>query len=125
MPTTPASFRRRDPRPSRSQRGYDRAWQRLRLRVLRDEPLCRFCKAEGKVTPAEHVDHIQPVADAPHLRLVPSNLRPLCASCHNRRTRTCQLQRSTEQFRGKGAENLGAFAHGNRPLPFRIFVQDF
>lgn len=73
-------------RGSASSRGYDRTWQRLRLAVLAEEPLCRFCYAAGQVTPAREVDHIETIRDRPDLRLVRSNLRPLCTPCHSART---------------------------------------
>lgn len=58
-------------------------WQGLRERVLREEPLCRFCARAGEVVCATVVDHITPIADggAPFNR---ANLQPLCASCHSR-----------------------------------------
>ena len=34
-----------EPRGNASQRGYDVVWKRLRLMVLRREPLCRRCGA--------------------------------------------------------------------------------
>lgn len=72
---------------SAAARGYDGAWRRLRLRILADEPLCRFCCAEGRVTPATDVDHITPFRglDDPR-RLDPANLRPLCRLHHLQRT---------------------------------------
>lgn len=69
-------------RGSAAARGYDAAWRRLRLAVLAEEPLCRFCKAEGKVTPATVVDHI----DGNAWNRARLNLRPLCKPCHDRRT---------------------------------------
>lgn len=69
-------------RGSAHARGYDRGWRRVRLRVLTDEPLCRMCKAEGRVRPANEVDHID--GDSRHNAR--ANLRPLCKSCHSRRT---------------------------------------
>lgn len=90
MPYSVGSIRPRDSRRTATQRGYDAAWRRLRLAVLRREPLCRMCKARGRVVPAEEVDHIKTVAERPDLRLAVSNLRPLCKSCHSRRTRADQ-----------------------------------
>lgn len=75
----------RDERQSAHHRGYDRTWRKLRLLVLAEEPLCRFCLEEGRVRASEHVDHIIPLRERPDLRLVRSNLRGLCESCHNRR----------------------------------------
>ncbi|HWX48139.1 MAG TPA: HNH endonuclease signature motif containing protein [Roseomonas sp.] len=73
-------------RGSASSRGYDRQWRRLRDVVLAEEPLCRFCLELGRLTPAREVDHIEPIARRPDLRLVRTNLRPLCTPCHSRRT---------------------------------------
>lgn len=103
MPTKPPVFRPAGwkPRPqaererkraldqrrgSARQRGYDRDWEQVRLQVLADEPLCRFCVEAGRVTAATVVDHIQTIAERPDLRLERSNLRGLCAPCHNART---------------------------------------
>ena len=80
-------------RGSAAARGYDRTWQRLRLQVLAEEPLCRFCLAAGRLTEAREVDHVVPIARAPELRLDRSNLRPLCTPCHSGRT-------ASEQARG-------------------------
>ncbi|WP_227254836.1 HNH endonuclease [Frigoriglobus tundricola] len=73
-----------DSRPSAHKRGYTRNWQRLRLMVLNDEPLCRHCAANGRDVAAEHVDH--DVALEAGGTNDPSNLVPLCASCHSRKT---------------------------------------
>jgi 5-methylcytosine-specific restriction protein A len=70
-------------RGSATARGYDRTWQRLSRAVRADEPLCRLCAREGRTTPATLVDHIVPLRERPDLRLVRSNLQPLCASCHS------------------------------------------
>jgi 5-methylcytosine-specific restriction enzyme A len=75
-------------------RGYDAEWQALRIAVLRAEPYCRFCLAAGRHVAAGHVDHIRPLsAGGTNAR---DNLRPLCETCHNRRTRADQLGRRTE-----------------------------
>lgn len=75
-----------DQRGSGAARGYDAAWRRLRLRILAEEPLCRFCSLAGRTVAAVEVDHVEPIAEAPHLRLEPTNLRPLCTPCHSART---------------------------------------
>ena len=80
-----AAERERD-RGSASARGYDRTWQRLRLVVLAEEPLCRFCQLRGVLTAAAVVDHIVPIRVRPDLRLERSNLRALCEACHNAHT---------------------------------------
>lgn len=66
-------------RGSAASRGYDATWRRLRLMVLRAEPLCRQCGA-----PATDVDHILPLARGGTNEA--GNLRSLCAGCHSRKT---------------------------------------
>ena len=77
----------KDERTSPAARGYDRTWQRLRLRHLRRHPLCEECRSQGRVESAEQVHHVVPFkgVDDP-LRLDPSNLEALCAACHTRKT---------------------------------------
>ena len=69
-------------RGSSSARGYDRTWQRLRLQVLSEEPLCLFCQTKDRVVAATEVDHIKTIRECPEMRLVRSNLRSLCKPCH-------------------------------------------
>lgn len=60
-------------------RDYGPEWKHARARVLRAEPNCRNCG--GKAT---EVDHIVPLKDGGTHDL--ANLRPMCKSCHSRRT---------------------------------------
>lgn len=72
---------------SSTARGYGQDWRRVRERILAAEPLCRFCAADGRVTAATDVDHIEPFTGLRDpRRLDPSNLRPLCRPCHMSRT---------------------------------------
>jgi 5-methylcytosine-specific restriction enzyme A len=72
-------------RGTSAQRGYDAAWRRSAAAFLRANPMCVGCG--GKAT---HADHRQPrrqlvaagVADPDAW----SQLQPLCASCHSRKT---------------------------------------
>jgi 5-methylcytosine-specific restriction protein A len=64
-------------RPTSSKRGYGRNWQRLRLLILHEEPLCRECGAA-----ATDVDHID--GDVTNLRR--ENLQALCHAHHSRLT---------------------------------------
>lgn len=59
-------------------------WQKLRLVILRGEPLCRLCKADGRTTAATVVDHIRPLSDGGTDAM--ANLQPLCKACHDRKT---------------------------------------
>lgn len=81
MPSKPR-IQRAGPKLTTTQRGYGWQWQKLRLLVLADEPLCRFCKERGLVVPADEVDHI----DGNSFNNERANLRPLCRACHLQRT---------------------------------------
>jgi 5-methylcytosine-specific restriction protein A len=87
-----AEQRRRESRPSAKERGYDDDWRALRKLHLAEEPNCRMCARLGKETAARMVDHIEPVSDAPHRRLDPSNLQSLCWPHHNSKTQKDQRQ---------------------------------
>ena len=58
-------------------------WQTIRALQLQRNPLCEYCKELGYIRKAEHVDHIEPVKKRPDLAFTESNLRSLCAPCHN------------------------------------------
>ena len=49
-------------RGSSAARGYDGRWQKLRVLILAEEPVCRYCKASGRVTASSTVDHMTPKA---------------------------------------------------------------
>lgn len=57
----------------------------LRKRRLANEPLCRMCKAEGRVTAATVPDHIAPLAKGGED--VDTNIRCLCEAHHDEVTR--------------------------------------
>lgn len=57
----------------------------LRRRRLRAEPLCRMCKAEGRVREATTPDHIVPLAHGG--TDTDDNIRCLCAEHHDQVTR--------------------------------------
>lgn len=73
------------PRPSSSSMGYDRRWRRLRSWFLARHPLCEHCKREGRLEPANEVDHITPLRWG-GARLDQNNLQALCKSCHSKKT---------------------------------------
>ena len=72
-------------RKSTTARGYGAQWRRLRDMVLRREPLCRRCRAEGRRRIATEVDHILPLKQGGTNRW--DNLQPLCHSCHVKKTK--------------------------------------
>jgi len=74
------------PRESPSARGYDRAWERLRIWFLNRNPFCAVCGA-----PAEEVDHMMPLAQG-GARLDQRNLQAMCKPCHSRKTATERMK---------------------------------
>jgi 5-methylcytosine-specific restriction protein A len=48
-----------------------------------EEPLCRMCQAQGRVTAASVVDHITPHKKNLVLFSTYSNTQSLCTNCHN------------------------------------------
>jgi 5-methylcytosine-specific restriction protein A len=66
-------------RESRQSRGYGRAHDLMRARVLAEEPLCRVCLAEGRVSATTIADHRIPKAEGgtdDH-----ENYQGLCGDC--------------------------------------------
>lgn len=59
-------------------------WFRIRSKRLRDEPLCRMCKVEGRVTPGRIVDHIKRHQGQRELFFDYENTQTLCETHHNR-----------------------------------------
>jgi hypothetical protein len=66
-------------------------WLNRRAHQLRIEPLCRYCKADGRIVAAQVVDHI--VAHNGDWNLFArGELQSLCAPCHDSRKRTIDLR---------------------------------
>ena len=61
-----------------------KVWTLLRRDLFAREPLCRMCKAEGRVTAATVADHIEPHRWDYAKFTDPANLQPLCKPHHNR-----------------------------------------
>lgn len=77
---------------TRTQRGYDNVWLRLSRMCLIEEPLCRYCCEEGRLTVAQVSDHIIPLRVRPDLRLVRENIQSLCTACHSGRKQREELE---------------------------------
>lgn len=70
---------------SRHERGYGRAWDKLRQVILaRDKFICQMCRVKGRATPANQVDHIKPRAKGG--TDYADNLQALCEECHKAKT---------------------------------------
>lgn len=72
-------YRRRGTRQSQ---GYTDAWLRAADRFKAEHPLCRMCERNGRVTPAQCVDHIIPHRGDGDLFWNESNWQSLCNPCH-------------------------------------------
>lgn len=77
-------------RPPSSRRGFDSTWRRLREMKLADTPICELCQAEGYVTAADVVHHL----DGDHLNNDWANLQSLCRHHH-------ESIHTVERFKGK------------------------
>jgi len=75
-------------RPSAARRGYGWKWSKARtdFLALSCNRFCRYCKAEGRETPATCVDHIEPVNGASDPNFWKrSNWAPCCRSHNTKR----------------------------------------
>jgi len=57
-------------------------WRHLAKHQLKIEPLCAFCLAKGRATPATIADHVQP-HEGDWNQFVLGRLQSLCAPCHS------------------------------------------
>lgn len=71
-------------------------WKRLRLDQLTDHPLCAFCLAKGRITPATVADHVRPHRGDRALFFDPNNLQSLCDApglrCHSSRKQAIETR---------------------------------
>lgn len=73
------------PSSRRGSRGYRARWNKVRMRVLRGNPVCVVCERKGVTSVATEVDHIVPLADG-GARFARANLQALCRPCHELKT---------------------------------------
>lgn len=98
-------------RGTRHERGYGTRWDAIAAQVKREEPLCRPCKANGKVTATAQVDHIVPKAQGGTNDR--DNLEGICDLCH--REKTAREQGAPSRF--------GCDAQGNPLDPNHFWNQ--
>jgi 5-methylcytosine-specific restriction enzyme A len=79
----PNSKHRESRRESAAKRGYDRRWQRLRLMVLREEPLCYYCQLFGIIVATNSIDHKIPKSRGGTDER--TNLCGCCKNCNDRK----------------------------------------
>ena len=80
--------------------------------LTRDAWACRSC---GKVSNANHADHIVPVMQGGD-RYAIANGQTLCTSCHGRKTRREQNEAEKNKKAGASGEKSGG-AGGGRDFP--------
>ena len=73
----------RTTRPPHDRWYRTKPWGRLRLDVLREQPFCVACRAEGRHTVATEIDHIRPHRGDRQWFWNRQNLQGLCASHHS------------------------------------------
>lgn len=74
-------------RPNAHERGYDARWQRYVASYVEAHPWCRPCARDGRKTPTQAVDHIEPVTGPADPGFWdPANHQPICRSCHGVKT---------------------------------------
>lgn len=64
-------------------------WRKVRAHVLRRQPLCVHCRAQGRLSAATQVDHVVPLALRRDLAFAVDNLQGLCVLCHAKKS-TCE-----------------------------------
>jgi len=67
-------------------------WTRLRKAHLAIEPLYRHCTSMGRLTPANHVDHVVPISAGGDPFPGHDGLASLCTPCHSAKTAARQVQ---------------------------------
>jgi 5-methylcytosine-specific restriction protein A len=73
-----------------------KAWQGIRARQLSANPLCAACLIDGRITQANHVDHVFPWAAIGEQAFTRNLFQNLCPECHGQKS---------------GLEKKGVFRH--------------
>ena len=79
-------------KPRNRDKLYGRRWRKIRRQFLTEHPLCVMCEVDGRVVPAQEVDHIKKHGGNPELFFDVDNLQGLCSWHH--RTVKAQMERS-------------------------------
>lgn len=72
------------------------AWRRTRIAQLSKQPLCQACLLDGRVEPAQHIDHVFPWRLYGRQAFTRNILQSLCPEHHSHKT---------------GQEKQGVFMH--------------
>lgn len=73
----------RSTKATAAQRGYGYKWQVARAGWLEANPLCVYCRRDGRATEGSVVDHIIPHRGDMKLFWDRSNWQTLCRPCHD------------------------------------------
>lgn len=89
---------------------YGRRWRKARRQFLADNPYCKMCQDEGRITPATEVDHIEKHDGDVILFWNIENWQGLCAYHH--RSVKAEMERSGKV---RGAKKDGTPIDPNHP----------
>jgi 5-methylcytosine-specific restriction protein A len=62
------------------------AWKSIRKRQLSINPLCQGCMSQGKISAAQHVDHVFPWRQIGQHAFLHNIFQSLCPECHSYKT---------------------------------------
>lgn len=79
-------------------------WRKIRRVKLKENPLCEYCLAVGKYTPATCVDHYTPIKKG-GAKLDKGNLKSSCNKCHSSKTQGSDINGGLDVLRRGCDEN--------------------
>lgn len=79
-------------RGTSASRGYGHRWQKARTGYLLKHPLCICCLANGRVTPAQMVDHVVPHEGDMTIFWRSEDWQALCNDCNQRIKQPIELR---------------------------------
>lgn len=79
------------------------AWTSIRRRQLSLQPLCAACLSRGRVSAAQHVDHLFPWRSVGAHAFTHNIFQSLCQPCHSHKTAQ-EKQGNIEQYGAEGVK---------------------
>jgi len=74
-------------------------WKQIRRDQLQTFPLCKFCEADGKITPATVCDHVNPHRGSWDI-FVGGPFQSLCKTCHDKTKQVIEHAEKTRRLIG-------------------------